>query len=330
MTADMTGWEIDATAVDAILNDDQQALLAFIDGYGPLAAYEDERKTLAVIRRYHPTLNCDPDDETYKTGDDFSVRLALYASTSTMYAVLPKSLTYERLEIAPNLQAGAFAVDFIITTMECGPITTNAFELTSVLAPNYVPLPENAMREAFSKLENARFIPKPRIEITSTSITLQSVGRLDRSDFEDWWRAVVDVPMLENPLPVTVTDFNPQDPAQHAHAALFDAAIAAFLRFDARERAASGLKILANCHAYIEAIGEEDWNRAMAQCRDPIAIWQFVQPKDLYVQYHEETASAYVTLACECAWEEEHGLQLVYRDGMTLTRVSEQDGHLTG
>ncbi len=48
MAAELTGWEIDATAVDAILNEDHQTLRAFIDGYGRLAAYDDERKTLAV------------------------------------------------------------------------------------------------------------------------------------------------------------------------------------------------------------------------------------------------------------------------------------------
>lgn len=32
---------------------------------------------------------------------------------------------------------------------------------------------------------------------------------------------------------------------------------------------------------------------------------------------------------CECDWEEEHGLQLVFRQGKKLTRISDQDGHLT-
>ena len=34
-------------------------------------------------------------------------------------------------------------------------------------------------------------------------------------------------------------------------------------------------------------------------------------------------------MACECEWEQEHGLQLVFRQGKKLTRVSDQDGHLT-
>ncbi|MFC4994676.1 DUF6985 domain-containing protein [Rubritalea tangerina] len=35
----------------------------------------------------------------------------------------------------------------------------------------------------------------------------------------------------------------------------------------------------------------------------------------------------YVQLAGECSWDEEHGIQLIFKEGCTLTRVSEQDGH---
>ncbi|MBM7366368.1 DUF6985 domain-containing protein [Gordonia hydrophobica] len=37
----------------------------------------------------------------------------------------------------------------------------------------------------------------------------------------------------------------------------------------------------------------------------------------------------YVTSEEECSWEEEHGLQLVFTDGVALTRVGAYDGHLT-
>ena len=38
---------------------------------------------------------------------------------------------------------------------------------------------------------------------------------------------------------------------------------------------------------------------------------------------------AYVTFACECDWEPEHGLALVFIDGNRLGRVSSYDGHPT-
>ncbi|WP_420847686.1 DUF6985 domain-containing protein [Natronosporangium hydrolyticum] len=37
----------------------------------------------------------------------------------------------------------------------------------------------------------------------------------------------------------------------------------------------------------------------------------------------------YVSIECECAWEPEHGLQIVFRDGAAVTKVGPYDGHLT-
>jgi hypothetical protein len=37
----------------------------------------------------------------------------------------------------------------------------------------------------------------------------------------------------------------------------------------------------------------------------------------------------YFSLECNCAWEPEHGLQIVLRDGLAVTKVGPFDGHLT-
>ncbi|MEM6988962.1 MAG: hypothetical protein AAF721_00650 [Myxococcota bacterium] len=37
----------------------------------------------------------------------------------------------------------------------------------------------------------------------------------------------------------------------------------------------------------------------------------------------------YVSLECNCDWEEEHGLQLIFRNGEAITKVGPYDGHLT-
>ena len=37
----------------------------------------------------------------------------------------------------------------------------------------------------------------------------------------------------------------------------------------------------------------------------------------------------YFSLECSCAWEPEHGLQIVIRDGLAVTKVGPFDGHLT-
>ena len=37
----------------------------------------------------------------------------------------------------------------------------------------------------------------------------------------------------------------------------------------------------------------------------------------------------YVSLECGCDWEEEHGLQIVFKNGLRVNKVGPYDGHLT-
>lgn len=84
------------------------------------------------------------------------------------------------------------------------------------------------------------------------------------------------------------------------------------------------------CAEEREAYGMPD----IAQAAD---VWQHVQlgrtpslsttvgSRSAYLH----TDVAYVTFECECAWEAEHGLCLVFIDGERLGRVSSFDGHPT-
>jgi hypothetical protein len=62
---------------------------------------------------------------------------------------------------------------------------------------------------------------------------------------------------------------------------------------------------------------------------DAQAIWKFVTPTGISVDRDDGGGDVYVTVACGCTWEPEHGLQMVYQRGARLVRVSGQDGHLT-
>jgi hypothetical protein len=37
----------------------------------------------------------------------------------------------------------------------------------------------------------------------------------------------------------------------------------------------------------------------------------------------------YISVECECDWEEEHGLQLVLKNGLKVNKLGQYDGHLT-
>lgn len=62
----------------------------------------------------------------------------------------------------------------------------------------------------------------------------------------------------------------------------------------------------------------------------PEQVWEFVTlTREPVVQREEVGGPWFVVLENECAWEPEHGLMLVLREGREVTKVSGYDGHLT-
>lgn len=63
----------------------------------------------------------------------------------------------------------------------------------------------------------------------------------------------------------------------------------------------------------------------------PSGVWQNVKYGDRIVierrGYGDE--KVYASLECDCDWEEEHGLQIVLRNGNRVCKVGPYDGHLT-
>lgn len=61
---------------------------------------------------------------------------------------------------------------------------------------------------------------------------------------------------------------------------------------------------------------------------NPSDIWNFVTPTEIMIEFDDDY-EFYVCASCECDWEIEHGLQLIFKNGTTLTRASGHDGHVT-
>ena len=57
-----------------------------------------------------------------------------------------------------------------------------------------------------------------------------------------------------------------------------------------------------------------------------VDVWNFITPTEIII-YWDENSDFYLCVSCECEREEEHGLQLVFTNGQTLTRASGHDGH---
>lgn len=104
-------------------------------------------------------------------------------------------------------------------------------------------------------------------------------------------------------------------------------AIAAFLARGAQERAAAAPYLYTNYRHVASLVDKADLACEIASVP---SVWEHVQPSEIFVsRRHRRDRAIYVQIMAECAWEPEHGLQVVYRRGCQLARVSEQDGHLT-
>lgn len=167
--------------------------------------------------------------------------------------------------------------------------------------------------------------------LMNNQITSQVIGQLTQdNNFKDWWRSeVYEIPFFDNKrLPIILMNFEPVHDSTFIQEA--DEALTNFLKLNSADRNSISELAYKNCMDFLEAVGFEEADQSLKEIKDKNEIWKFIHPSEIYVTrrpYKEQ--DIYVFVACECDWEQEHGLQLVFRQGKKLTRISDQDGHLT-
>ena len=82
--------------------------------------------------------------------------------------------------------------------------------------------------------------------------------------------------------------------------------------------------------AYYTDIRNSGWG-SPPEIPDPERVWDFVDfGTDAIVSRRGNGDDrVYISLECECAWEREHGLQIVFRDGNFISKVGQFDGHVS-
>lgn len=104
-------------------------------------------------------------------------------------------------------------------------------------------------------------------------------------------------------------------------------AIESFLRLGPKDRLAASPYVYKNYLRIADVADDEDLG-----CRidSDAEVWSHVRPTEVFVSRRSRRDRAiYVQITADCDWEPEHGLQIVYRRGSELSRVSDLDGHLT-
>lgn len=154
---------------------------------------------------------------------------------------------------------------------------------------------------------------------------MQGLGVLVRHEHIPEWleSAPVHVALFPGkPLPFVLENLE-TDPCP----AEFHDAIQAFLGKTVRERSVAAPHIFNNFCEFRDAVAEEDCECAIGSA---VEVWPHVHFTVVHVLRRPYgDGKVYVQVTGECDWEVEHGLQVVYREGRELCRVSSQDGHLT-
>lgn len=155
------------------------------------------------------------------------------------------------------------------------------------------------------------------------------IGDLIQNEkFPEWWRSeAINIPFVGMDLPITFMNFIPENDEAFIKEA--DESIATFMNLDSAYKFQLASHVMANFKEVVAYVGEEKISSELKNV-NILSIWNFVYPTEIFISRRQKAdKDIYLILACECEWEKEHGLQLVFRQGKKLTRVSDQDGHLT-
>lgn len=108
----------------------------------------------------------------------------------------------------------------------------------------------------------------------------------------------------------------------------FDAAITNFLALDEPVLRAAGPAIHEYFRDVESDVGDEE---GFPSITAPDDVWKHIRfIGEVAVQRDSwREQRVYVTVECECDWEPEHGLQIVFQDGRAVTKIGPYDGHFT-
>ena len=154
---------------------------------------------------------------------------------------------------------------------------------------------------------------------------IPGLGAVTEDDYEGLASAPIPVPVLGGAPFVFHVEGYEDDPAPED----FHEAIKAFLALTSSDLDEAAVGVFQYYRHMGEVFGDglDDFPRIAG----PDDVWDHVTFKghDIAVSRDGEGEPVYVSLEAKCAWEVEHGLQVVFRRGARVTKVGPYDGHLT-
>ncbi len=149
---------------------------------------------------------------------------------------------------------------------------------------------------------------------------LPSLGRLKQDpNIPEWWNSKpVRVPFCSGKaLPFCVrteADRNAYPPDVHE-------AVRNFLNLTDADRLAASERVFRHYREIVSYVPEVDLG-----VTEPARIWDHIRFTNVSVdRYDEADGAVYVRLVGDCDWEQEHGFQMLFRGGTTITLVGEHE-----
>ena len=155
---------------------------------------------------------------------------------------------------------------------------------------------------------------------------IPGLGAVEQDEGTGWWLSG------ERPIAmlggarccIVVEGYDEDDSKQDFHRA-----IANFLAADEAVLKAASSAVFAYYKDMLAYTSPGD--EAYVPIASPDDVWSHVQfgYEPIVSRYHHGDKRVYISLECNCDWEPEHGLQIVFRDGNRVCKVGPYDGHLT-
>lgn len=309
MNTTLTGWELDRVN-SSILDNKMKQVQLLLQNY-PLCAWDITESTFWIIRKYHPILQQQPDNET-----DFRYGLLYHLPSGCCLYFLPH-LTYTKLSISERNQY----FKIIITSNEFGDITTNKNELGRKLLYNIHTDEERVL--AFRNLCDDIIIKK-RTSIIEHKVISSVVGIMVQHEFDDLWISKKQtIPYFSGEsFHINFVDYIPSEDANFIEDA--DKLLNAFLSKDNQSRINDlTTPLYQNCINFIEDVYDEDnkIHRDLINLSNEMDIWEQITLQEINIQRDRITNKMTLDIYFDCTWDDEHGVNILYDESANFLSI---------
>jgi hypothetical protein len=154
---------------------------------------------------------------------------------------------------------------------------------------------------------------------------LPDIGAFEKDEDLDWYMSSpLPIPVLGNAQCSIVVEGYDDDPAKED----FHTAIRNFLSIGPsvlKDIEPHVFNYYQDCNRYFRP-GDEQY----LDIRMPEGVWRHIQlGLEANVSRSSRTRDIYISLECNCDWEPEHGLLIVFKNGIVVNKIGPYDGHLT-